>query len=122
MNVRKFTANTSRDAWRLVREALGPDAVILSNRTINGVVEILALAGEDMSSLAEPAVDKPALSESTLAAFSSRCGSFPIRGGERGRGQERRVSRVARRQRTSLADPCGGTGRLQRVRVPPLCP
>ncbi len=72
MNVRKFTANTSRDAWRLVREALGPDAVILSNRTINGVVEILALAGEDMSSLAEPAVDKPALSESTLAAFSAR--------------------------------------------------
>jgi flagellar biosynthesis protein FlhF len=72
MNVRKFTANTSREAWRLVREALGPDAVILSNRTVNGVVEILALASEDMSSLAEPAVEKPALSESTLAAFSSR--------------------------------------------------
>jgi flagellar biosynthesis protein FlhF len=72
MNVRKFTANTSREAWRLVREALGPDAVILSNRTVNGVVEILALASEDMSSLAEPAVEKPALSESTLAAFSPR--------------------------------------------------
>ncbi len=70
MNVRKFTANTSREAWRLVREALGPDAVILSNRTVNGIVEILALASEDMSSLAEPAVEKEALSESTLAAFA----------------------------------------------------
>jgi flagellar biosynthesis protein FlhF len=75
MNVRKFSANTSRDAWRQVREALGPDAVILSNRTINGMVEILALAPEDMSSLAEPVIEKPtkpALSESTLAVFGAR--------------------------------------------------
>jgi flagellar biosynthesis protein FlhF len=72
MNVRKFTAHTSREAWRLVREALGPDAVILSNRTINGMIEILALAGEDMSSLAEPAVEKPVVSATTLAAFAAR--------------------------------------------------
>lgn len=75
MNVRKFSANTSRDAWRQVREALGPDAVILSNRTINGMVEILALAPEDMSSLAEPVIEKPAkpvLSESTLAVFGAK--------------------------------------------------
>ena len=73
MNVKKFSANTSREAWRLVRDALGPDAVILSNKTVNGVVEILALASEDMSSLATPATDKePALSESTLAAFSAK--------------------------------------------------
>ncbi|TFV93900.1 flagellar biosynthesis protein FlhF [Oxalobacteraceae bacterium OM1] len=73
MNVKKFSANTSREAWRQVREALGPDAVILSNRTVNGVVEIMALAGEDMSSIAEPPVEKPVekpqISESTLAAF-----------------------------------------------------
>jgi flagellar biosynthesis protein FlhF len=54
MNVRKFSAATSREALRLVRDTLGPDAVILSNRSQNGVVEILALAGEDMASLAEP--------------------------------------------------------------------
>ncbi|WP_334190739.1 flagellar biosynthesis protein FlhF [Noviherbaspirillum sp.] len=72
MNVKKFSASTSRDAWRQVREALGPDAVILSNRTINGMVEILALAGEDMSSLAEPAVEKEALSQSTLAALTPK--------------------------------------------------
>lgn len=73
MNVKKFSANTSREAWRLVRDALGPDAVILSNKTVNGVVEILALASEDMSSLASPAADKePVISESTLAAFSAK--------------------------------------------------
>ncbi|MGE5622128.1 MAG: flagellar biosynthesis protein FlhF, partial [Bacillota bacterium] len=71
MNVKKFLASTSREAWRLVREALGPDAVILSNRTVDGKVEILALPMEDMSSLAEPAVEKKPISESTLAAFSA---------------------------------------------------
>ncbi|KIF82171.1 flagellar biosynthesis protein FlhF [Noviherbaspirillum autotrophicum] len=70
MNVKKFLASTSREAWRLVREALGPDAVILSNRTVDGKVEILALPMEDMSSLAEPAVERKPISESTLAAFS----------------------------------------------------
>ena len=71
MNVRKFSAATSRDAWRQVREALGPDAVILSNRTINGTIEILALAPEDMSALGEPVIEKPVVSESTLAAFGA---------------------------------------------------
>jgi flagellar biosynthesis protein FlhF len=69
MNVKKFTGTTSREAWRLVREALGPDAVILSNRTVDGGVEILALAGEDMASLAEPMVEKP-ISPHTLAALT----------------------------------------------------
>ncbi|HJV88472.1 MAG TPA: flagellar biosynthesis protein FlhF [Noviherbaspirillum sp.] len=72
MNVRKFSAKTSREAWRLVRDALGPDAVILSNRTINGMVEILALAPEDMSALAEPVIEKPVVSESTLAALGAK--------------------------------------------------
>ncbi|RBA24158.1 flagellar biosynthesis protein FlhF [Herminiimonas fonticola] len=69
MNVRKFTASTSRGAWSLVREALGPDAVILSNRAVADGVEILALAGEDMASLAEPFVEKT-ISETTLASLS----------------------------------------------------
>jgi flagellar biosynthesis protein FlhF len=56
MNVKKFLASTSREAWRLVREALGPDAVILSNRTVNGQVEILALPMDEMGSLTEPTV------------------------------------------------------------------
>lgn len=72
MNVRKFTAKTSREAMWMVRDALGADAVILSSRTVNGVVEILALAAEDMASLSEPAEDKPQISESTLAALAPK--------------------------------------------------
>lgn len=51
MNVQKFIANSSREAWQQVRKVLGPDAVILSNRTTKEGVEILAVADEDMSSL-----------------------------------------------------------------------
>ena len=83
MNVKKFSASSSREALRQVREALGPDAVILSNRNLNGQVEILALASDDMSSLAAPMVEKETLpaqialpdQEATmLAAFSRRRG------------------------------------------------
>jgi flagellar biosynthesis protein FlhF len=57
MNVKKFTATTSREALRKVRDALGPDAVILSNRPVDGVVEILALASDDVASISSPAAD-----------------------------------------------------------------
>ena len=57
MNVKKFTAATSREALRKVREALGPDAVILSNRPVDGVVEILALDNDDVASLASPSAE-----------------------------------------------------------------
>ncbi|MFM0386550.1 flagellar biosynthesis protein FlhF [Paraburkholderia dipogonis] len=52
MNIRKFVGATSRDALRLVREALGPDAVVLSNRTMeDGSVEIVALADSDLAAI-----------------------------------------------------------------------
>lgn len=55
MNVRKFTANTSREALRMLRDALGADAVILSNRNVGGKVEILAMADEAISAIAPDA-------------------------------------------------------------------
>lgn len=51
MNVRRFFAANSREALAMVRKALGPDAVILSNKAVNGGNEILALDGEEMDSL-----------------------------------------------------------------------
>ncbi|NIE69039.1 flagellar biosynthesis protein FlhF [Burkholderia sp. Ax-1719] len=53
MNIRKFIGGNSRDALRLVREALGADAVVLSNRTLDdGTVEIVALADSDLAAIA----------------------------------------------------------------------
>ena len=51
MKIEKFFAATSREALRQVRQGLGPDAVILSNRQAEGGVEIMALASADLSCL-----------------------------------------------------------------------
>ncbi len=76
MNVKKFTAATSRDALRKVREALGPDAVILSNRPVDGVVEILALDNDDVASLSAPAIEEP--QQPAFAAFDSDFDPEPV--------------------------------------------
>ena len=68
MNVRKFTANTSREALRLLREALGADAVILSNRSVNGKVEIMAMADETIQSIAPAKDEREILPESIRMA------------------------------------------------------
>ncbi|TFW16741.1 flagellar biosynthesis protein FlhF, partial [Massilia arenosa] len=78
MNVKRFTAPTAREALRKVREALGPDAVILSNRPVDGIVEILALANDDVASIAphadmaqpQPHLDMPEPSAATPPARS----------------------------------------------------
>ena len=49
MVVRKFFAPGTREALRLVREGLGTDALILSNRQVPGGVEIMAGAERDVS-------------------------------------------------------------------------
>lgn len=57
--VKKFHAPTTREALRMVRDALGANAIILSNRQVEGGVEIIAVADLDvaaLSSQAEPAV------------------------------------------------------------------
>lgn len=59
MNVKRIVAKTSREAMRQLREVLGPDAVILSNRAIEGGVEVLAMPAEDIAAFAPAAVDTP---------------------------------------------------------------
>jgi len=74
MNVKKFIANSSREAWRQVREALGPDAVILSNRNISDGVEILAMANEDMTTLVAPSAAREASNRAQPASLQQQNG------------------------------------------------
>jgi flagellar biosynthesis protein FlhF len=69
MSIKRFFGTTTRDALRMVRDALGPDGVILSNRTVDGGVEILALGAEDITALMPPAGESaPASAASGVAA------------------------------------------------------
>ncbi len=51
MNVKRFFAPTAREALRELKEMLGADAIVLSNRAVEGGVEILALPGEAIGAL-----------------------------------------------------------------------
>ena len=58
MNVKRYFAKTAREALRMLKDELGPDAVVLSNRAANGGVEILALPAGDVA-LQRPVAAKP---------------------------------------------------------------
>ncbi|WP_455286462.1 flagellar biosynthesis protein FlhF [Cupriavidus necator] len=55
MSIAKFVAANGREAMRQVREAMGPDAVVLSNRTVEGGVEIVAMRDTDLGSVSATA-------------------------------------------------------------------
>ena len=88
MNVRKFIAKTARDGLYKVKEVLGDDAIILSNRTIYGGVEIMAVAAHDMEMITpppparkessqhkEPVIKEPVMNEALLSRIASAPGS-----------------------------------------------
>ena len=65
MNISRFFGITNREALRQVRLALGPDALIVSNRRVNGGVEILAT---DPTSVPQESHDTVAAGQSTQPA------------------------------------------------------
>jgi flagellar biosynthesis protein FlhF len=51
MNLKRFTARTSRDALAMVRQAFGDDAVVMSTRPCAEGVEVLAMAPESVEQI-----------------------------------------------------------------------
>jgi flagellar biosynthesis protein FlhF len=51
MNVKRFTARTSREALALVKQAFGEDAVVMSTKPCPEGVEVLAMAPESVGQL-----------------------------------------------------------------------
>jgi flagellar biosynthesis protein FlhF len=58
MNIRRFFGNNSREALSMVRKALGGNAVILSNRAVNGGNEIMAFKEEDLNAMVANETDQ----------------------------------------------------------------
>ena len=51
MNVKRYFAPTAREALRALKAELGADAIVLSNRAVEGGVEILALPADEVGAL-----------------------------------------------------------------------
>src|SRR5665213_3696626 len=94
MNVRRFSARTSREALRQVREELGVDAVVLSTKPGGAGVEVLAMAPEGMRQV------------EAMAGDASQPPSPPSRHPERSEGSLRRdeILRFAQDDKSGLVD------------------
>jgi len=96
MNVKRFTARTSREAMALVRQAFGDDAVVLSNKPCAEGVEVLAMAPEGMSQIERVAATAPRVSSpSRVAARPAQAQIQPQAPAEAPRG--RLAARLAER-------------------------
>ena len=79
MNVRKFIAATAREALHKVKELLGPDAIILSNRAIPGGVEIMAVAASEMDLIITAPTKESSPPDDYTVRLSSAASSAPAR-------------------------------------------
>ncbi|MDE2586189.1 MAG: flagellar biosynthesis protein FlhF, partial [Betaproteobacteria bacterium] len=80
MNVKKFIAANARDALRKVKETLGPDAIILSNRGVPGGVEIMAVASRDMAMIVPtPSRDEVAVEDYKVSLSGVGRHDIPVR-------------------------------------------
>ncbi|MGQ0697041.1 MAG: flagellar biosynthesis protein FlhF [Panacagrimonas sp.] len=56
MKIKRFVAPNMREAMRLVRESQGPDAVILSNRRVEGGIEVVSATDYDAAMMQSAAI------------------------------------------------------------------
>jgi len=72
MNMKRYFGASSREALRHVKVELGSDAVILSNRKVDGGVEILAIPQADARALDATAREsRPAIAEPVRTALNN---------------------------------------------------
>ncbi len=75
MSVKRFFAETARECLRKVKEGLGPDAIVVSNKSVEGGVEMVAMSESGLEAIsrqtpprtAEPGVAPRAAKPTTWA-------------------------------------------------------
>lgn len=77
MNVKKFIAANAREALKKVKDALGNDAIILSNRGVSGGVEIMAVAARDMAMMV-PGNSEPPPRQMTSSATADDADDYRV--------------------------------------------
>ncbi|MBI4983848.1 MAG: flagellar biosynthesis protein FlhF [Rhodocyclales bacterium] len=61
MTVKRYFAETARECLRRAKADLGPDVIVVSNRAVDGGVEVMAMSSDSLSALSQqPAAPAPA--------------------------------------------------------------
>ena len=99
MTVKRFFGESAREALRKVKAALGSEAIVISNKSVPGGVEIMAMSADSLEALQgenKPAVAVPAPAPQAravppaptlMAPHVRNTGSLPPRGGGGGLGR-----------------------------------
>lgn len=95
MNVKRFTARTSREALALVRQAFGDEAVVLSNKPCAEGVEVLAMAPEGMQQIEKVAAQAPRVSAPSRVQARPAAGGAAAAASGNGRLAERAARQIA---------------------------
>ena len=71
---RRFVASTATEALSMVKQAIGPDAILLSNREVDEGIEIIAMAQDQFKEIAPRAAARsqapqPQVTKPTLRSF-----------------------------------------------------
>lgn len=72
MKIKRFVAKDMRTALAEVKEFLGPDAIILSNKKVAGGIELVAAVDPEAAPAKAPAENKAAVTAAAPAAASER--------------------------------------------------
>ena len=72
MTVKRYFAETARECLRRVKVDIGPDAIVVSNRAVEGGVEIMAMSADSLNALSQqPAPPRAQLNAATHAAAAA---------------------------------------------------
>lgn len=74
MTVKRFYAETARDCLRRVKEELGPDAIVVSNRAVEGGIEITAMSSDSLEELSRQAGGEAGAQSATKARAVANVG------------------------------------------------
>ncbi len=77
MTVKRYVAESARECLRRVKEDLGPDAIVVSNRQVAGGVEITAMSSDSLEALSAQMNPRVAVGGATAASSYSSVAAAP---------------------------------------------
>ncbi|MBS3934968.1 MAG: flagellar biosynthesis protein FlhF, partial [Sulfuritalea sp.] len=79
MTVKRFFAESAREALRKVKAVLGPEAIVISNKSVPGGVEIMAMSADSLEALQAGGGPAQAVPAPRADAGSPQAGPLPLR-------------------------------------------
>ena len=111
MKSRKFFGANSREVLKKVREALGPDALNVSNATVAGGIEVVAVPGSSLNDLVVGALEAEEAHEVAREAAAVGVGAREVRARDE-------TARTRNPRSTSASSPVVATGAGRRDASP----